>query len=206
MNYLVIAIFVITYALVSISPSIILCKKIKKVDIREEGSKNAGATNALRVMGKFWGAVVFLLDILKVVVAYFVMYLLNIIFSDLEITKTMYSTFVLAAVVGHSFPLYYGLKGGKGVTVFLVSMMIVDYRATLVCLVVALIIILITKMVSVGSISGVILAIILATFMNTNFDPLITIIAGLIIIIRHKDNIVRIINKTETKILLKKDK
>lgn len=203
MLYLYLTIFLITYLVSSISPSIIICKKVKGTDIRDEGSGNAGTTNSIRTMGTLMGIFVFLLDIAKVFVAYLFVYVISRLFGD-GLNITIKSIFILASVVGHCYPIYYGLRGGKGIAVLLTSMMIVDYKATLVCLTVAIIVILVSKMVSLGSIVGVLLAIILAIFMNTNFDPLIIIAVNLVVIFRHRENIKRIINGTENKLSFKK--
>jgi glycerol-3-phosphate acyltransferase PlsY len=110
---LYIAIFLISYLVVSLSPSIIICKKVKGLDIRNEGSKNAGTTNAIRVMGTGLGILVFILEILKVVIAYGLIYIVMKVMSQ-QLTPTILSIFILASVIGHCFPIYYGFKGGKG--------------------------------------------------------------------------------------------
>lgn len=195
--------FAIAYLLSAVNPSIIICKRIKGIDIRTTGSGNAGTTNAIRTLGTGMGILVFILDILKVVLAYLVIFLITKIFNT-QINNNINSLYVIGAVIGHCYPIYYGFKGGKGVTAFLVSMMIVDYRATLVCLVVGLVIIASTRMVSLGSVCGVSLAIILGFFMDTNFNFLIVSVAALVIIYRHRSNIKRIINGTENKLSFKK--
>ena len=70
-------VFVLCYLIAAISPSIILCKKVLKKDIRKEGSKNAGTTNSIRVMGKGMGALVFILDISKVVISYLLIFFIQ---------------------------------------------------------------------------------------------------------------------------------
>lgn len=191
--------FVISYLIAAISPSIILCKKIKHKDIRTIGSGNAGTTNSIRAMGKAWGAVVFVLDLLKVIASYGIIALLAKIFKQ-DFTETTKSLYMLASVIGHSYPVYYGFKGGKGVAVFLMSAIMIDYKAALVCLTVGIIIIAISRMVSLGSIIGAALLAILVLFMDTNFNFLITILISAIVIFNHRANIKRIINKEENKL------
>ena len=191
--------FVICYLIAAISPSIILCKKIKNVDIRTVGSGNAGTTNSIRAMGKGWGAVVFVLDLLKVVISYGIVALTLAIFRQ-EFSATTKSIYMLASVIGHSYPIYYGFKGGKGVAVFLMSAIMVDYKAALVCLTVGVITILISRMVSLGSMIGAILLVILVLFMETNFNFIITLLIVGIVIFNHRTNIKRIVNGEENKL------
>ena len=191
--------FVICYLIAAISPSIILCKKIKKKDIRTIGSGNAGTTNSIRAMGKAWGAVVFILDLLKVVVSYGAIWLIARIFKQ-DFSETTKSLYMLASVIGHSYPVYYGFKGGKGVAVFLMSAIMIDYKAALVCLTVGVIVILVSRMVSLGSIIGASLLAILVLFMDTNFNFLITLLIVAIVIFNHRSNIKRIIKKEENKL------
>lgn len=191
--------FVISYLISAISPSIIICNKVLKKDIRNLGSGNAGTTNSIRTMGKTWGAIVFMLDILKVIISFGIVNLTYKIFK-IDFDNTAKSLYILASVVGHSYPIYYGFKGGKGVATFLMSCMLVDYKATLVCLTVGIIIILIFKMVSLGSIIGSLLLLILVMFMETNFNFIIILLTVAIIIFNHKDNIKRIFNGTENKL------
>lgn len=200
---LYVMIFLIAYLVAGINPSIIIGKRLKGIDIRNQGSGNAGATNAIRTLGTGLGILVFLLDIIKVLISYGIICIIFALFS-FEFTENLKSMYIIASVIGHCYPIYYGFKGGKGVTAFLVSMMLVDYKATLVCLVVSLIIIIATRWVSLGSISGVILVLILGLFMNTNYNYLIVAIASLVIIVRHRKNIERIINKTESKLTFSK--
>jgi len=191
--------FVICYLVAAISPSIILCKRIKNVDIRTVGSGNAGTTNSIRAMGKGWGAVVFVLDLLKVVISYVMIALIAAIFK-LDFNATTKSIYMLASVIGHSYPIYYGFKGGKGVAVFLMSAIMVDYKAALVCLTVGVITILISRMVSLGSMVGALLLVILVLFMETNFNFIITLLIVAIVIFNHRSNIKRIANKEENKL------
>lgn len=193
-----IAIFVITYLICSISPSIEICKLKTGEDIRNLGSGNAGATNSVRVLGKLLGVVVFILDILKVVVSYGVILGIGRLFKqDTEITFN--SIFMVAAVVGHCFPIYYGFRGGKGVTTLLVSALLVDSQAALVCIIAGLVIILITRTVSIGSIGGVVLFNIV-TFVMLPEYILPVFIVSLIIIFKHRKNIVRIMHGEENKL------
>lgn len=194
----IVIIFLITYLICSINPAIVISKKITGVDIREVGSGNPGTTNALRVMGKFWGAVVFIIDILKVMAAYYICLAIGYIFKqDLDIT--LKSAYILGAVLGHCYPIYYGFKGGKGIVTILVASFFLSPQITIVCLIVGLIIILVTRLVSLGSICAVSLYAIMTLVMETGYIISVAIVVA-IILFKHRANIKRIMNNEEHKI------
>lgn len=191
--------FVISYLVASINPAILISMKVLKQDIRNLGSKNAGTTNAIRTMGKGMGALVFVLDLLKVVISYFVILLVGVIFKE-QITPSVKSIYMLASVLGHSYPVYYGFKGGKGVAVFLMAACIVDVKLALICIAIGVAVIAVSRMVSLGSIVGSVMLIVLDIFMNTNYNFLITLITVAIIVYNHRANITRIIAGNENKL------
>lgn len=191
--------FCICYAICAINPAIILSKLVLKEDIRNLGSKNAGTTNSIRTMGKKWGALVFILDLLKVIIAYYISYAIYALFK-LSFNETSKSVCMLACIIGHVYPIYYGFRGGKGVAVYLMSALLIDYRASLVCIVVGIFAILITRWVSFGSISGTVLLVIISIFMDTNFNFIILLIATVIIVYKHKENIKKILSGKENKL------
>lgn len=189
----------ISYFVAAINPAIIISKIVLKQDIRELGSKNAGTTNSIRTMGKKWGALVFVLDLLKVVVSYLLLMLMfkvaGVPFGN--ISKSLY---MLASVLGHVFPAYYGFKGGKGVAVYLMTAVLIDYKAALVCIVVGVVLILISRWVSLGSVCGTILLVIISIFMDTNFNAIILGLTTAVVVVKHKSNIQRIIEGKENKL------
>jgi len=190
--------FAITYLICSISPSIQICKMKTGEDIRNLGSGNAGTTNSIRVLGKFMGFVVFILDVLKVLVAYGVILgVANLFKQDTEIMFT--SLFMVAAITGHCYPIYYGLRGGKGVVTILVVAAILNVQIALVCIISGIIIILITRTVSIGSIGGVILFNIVTCVMQPEYIIPVFIIS-LIVLFKHRKNITRIIHGEENKL------
>lgn len=191
-------IFLITYLICSINPAIVISKKVIGVDIREVGSGNAGTTNSLRVMGKFWGAVVFLCDILKVVVAFYICSFIAIVFKQ-DLGILLKSPYIVGAVIGHCYPIYYEFKGGKGMVAVLVSSFFISPQITMVCLIVALVIIVVTRMVSLGSVCAVALYAIMTLVMQTGYIVPVLIVS-VIILFKHKENIKRIMNKEEHKI------
>ena len=191
--------FVISYLIAALSPAIIISKRVLKKDIRELGSKNAGTTNAIRTMGKGIGAIVFVLDTLKVALSYIILLAIFALLKEemSPVTKTLY---MLASVIGHSYPVYYGFKGGKGVAVIIMSAIIVDYKLALACVVVGVILIAIFRMVSLGSLVGVILLAVLSIFWGANFNFWILLITVLVVIYNHRENIQRIIAGKENKL------
>lgn len=191
--------FVIGYLLAAINPAIVLSKKVLKQDIRNLGSKNAGTTNAIRTMGKGIGALVFVLDLLKVVISYGIICLIGYIFKA-EVTSVVKTLYMLSSVLGHSYPIYYSFKGGKGVAVFLMSAILVDLKAALVCILIGVIIIAISRMVSLGSIMGSILLVIMNIFTNTNYNFWLILMTVAIVVYNHRTNIVRILSGKENKL------
>ncbi len=184
--------FIIGYLIAAINPAIVLSKKVLKQDIRNLGSKNAGTTNAIRTMGKGMGALVFILDLLKVAVSYGLISLVGYIFKE-NMTAGIKSLYMLASVLGHSYPVYYGFKGGKGVAVFLMSAILVDVKIALICLLIGVSVIAISRMVSLGSIIGSAMLVVLDIFMATNYNFIIILLTVAVVIYNHRTNISRII-------------
>ena len=191
--------FIICYLVAAISPSIIISKKVLKQDIRELGSGNAGTTNSIRTMGKKMGALVFVLDLLKVVCSYLIIMLLAWAFKK-EMTPKIQTLYMLASVIGHSYPIYYGFKGGKGVAVFLMSAIMIDFKLALICILLGVVIILISRYVSLGSIVGSLALVIISIFKETNYNIILLLITVLIIIYNHRENIIRLKEHRENKL------
>ncbi|MGM7701690.1 glycerol-3-phosphate 1-O-acyltransferase PlsY [Pseudalkalibacillus sp. Hm43] len=190
----------IGYFIGSISFSYLIAKKIKKVDIRTQGSGNAGATNTLRVLG--WGPAiaVLLLDASKGIVAVLLSYLLGV---------EGWVAFLagLFAIVGHNWPIYYGFRGGKGVATTIGVFAILVFIPALIAGGVAILTIALTRYVSLGSLFFIILTPILAAFMGeygTAYIILATVI-GLLSLWRHRTNIQRLMKGTESKLGQKKE-
>ena len=193
---------IIAYLLGSINTSIIVGKKMAGVDIRKSGSGNAGATNALRTLGKKAGAIVLIGDILKAVVAILIAILISKITKadDEVILKQIAGFFV---VLGHNFPIFYGFKGGKGIATSLGVILLINVKIGLICLVFALIIMVITRMVSLGSVLAAILFPVLALVLDTKYF-IFSLILALLVIFKHRSNIKRILEGQENKLSFKK--
>ena len=194
----------IAYLIGSINFAIIFSKKFAGFDVREKGSKNAGTTNVLRTVGKKAAALTLICDILKGVVAVLIAMLAAKIWeeSDIEVLKYLAGLF---SIIGHTFPVYYGFKGGKGVATSLGVLLVVNPQIGGICLVFALVIMAATKWVSLGSIAAATLFPILTVFMTDNFGAkVISIIIALLVIFNHRANITRLKNGTENKLSFKK--
>ena len=196
---------VLAYFIGSISFSVIFSRKFAGFDVREKGSKNAGSTNVLRTAGTKLAAITLLCDILKGVVAIVVAIIASKIWKDVDVTLLKYLAGFFA-ILGHTFPIFFEFRGGKGVATALGVLITLNWKIGLICLIFAIIIIAFTKMVSVGSILAAILYPILTIFM-TDFNlssVLISIIIALLVIFNHRENLKRIKSGTENKISFKK--
>ena len=200
----------VAYLLGSISFSIILSKKMAGFDVREKGSGNAGATNMLRSVGKKAAALTLLGDALKGVVAILFAVIVGAIAKNSDKALLVQLAGILV-VVGHTFPIFYGFKGGKGVATSLGVLLMTNWKIGLICLVFALVLMALTKMVSMGSVGAAILFPVLVLFINTNFIVtegsgyfVYSIILALLVAFNHRSNIQRILNGTENKLSFKK--
>lgn len=203
-----IGLLIISYLLGSI-PSGLLLGKMKGIDIREHGSKNIGATNTGRVLGMKYAVIAYVIDMLKGAI---IVFLFRFGIIDLKYCLVHPLLYGLAACIGHTSSIYIKFKGGKAVATS--SGVIFGYCPWLLIpgLIVFFLTTYFTRYVSVGSIVGttfaLILTIILAIvgkdpFFNYQYNfyfPLFTAIIYIIVIIRHKGNIQRIINKTESQV------
>ena len=198
----------VAYFLGSISFSVIFSRKFAGFDVRDKGSKNAGTTNVLRTVGTKVAALTLICDVLKGVFAVLLAMLAGKIWADSNIEITTNLTYLAGffAILGHTFPIFFEFRGGKGVATALGVLITLNWKIGLICLIFALIIIAFTKMVSVGSLLAAILYPILTIFMGeVSFIPvLISILIALLVIFNHRENIKRIKNGTENKISFKK--
>ena len=203
-----IGVIIVAYFLGSISFSVIFSRKFAGFDVRDKGSKNAGTTNVLRTVGTKVAALTLVCDVLKGVFAVLLAMLAGKIWADSNIEITTNLTYLAGffAILGHTFPIFFEFRGGKGVATALGVLITLNWKIGLICLIFALIIIAFTKMVSVGSLLAAVLYPILTIFMGeVSFIPvLISILIALLVIFNHRENIKRIKNGTENKISFKK--
>lgn len=197
----------IGYALGCIQSAYILCRAVGKIDIREYGSGNAGFTNTTRVLGKKVGAWVFVMDLCKVIVAYF---LCSLIFADktteLMILPGIYGG--LGAVFGHNFPFYLGFRGGKGIACTLGLMLCVSWKIALITYAVGFVVFMAKKYISLASLTMAVLypvIMIICGWFNIEAVILMFVLCVLAYI-KHISNIKRLLNGTENKFGSKKVK
>ena len=195
---------IVAYLIGSISFSVIISKKMAGFDVREKGSGNAGATNMLRSVGKKAAILTLLGDALKGVVAILFAIIVGAIAKSADKSLLVQIAGILV-VVGHTFPIFFGFKGGKGVATSLGVLLMTNWKIGLICLVFALVLMAVTRMVSLGSIGAAVL------FIHTNFTIsegssyfVYSVILAAIVIFNHRANVQRILNGTENKLSFKK--
>ncbi len=189
--------------------SAILYGRLKGIDIRTKGSGNAGTTNAVRVLGKKAGAIVLLIDVLKAIVAICISRLLfggN--HSNQMILISLYSG--IGAILGHSYPLFFGFKGGKGIATTVGILLGIDHRIFVVSGLLFLISFAITRIVSISSLilttSIPILIILLYARVGTvGVEAMfLAFFITAFTFYRHRANIKRLMDGTESKLTSKK--
>ena len=194
-----ILVIILSYLFGSIPWGLVIGKVFFHKDIRKEGSGNIGGTNAGRILGKTAGIAVILLDALK---GYFAMVLAYYLAKDAIVFAG------LASVIGHCFPVFVHFHGGKAVATtfgfFLGIATLVNghifwqFIFPVLCF---LVILYLTKMVSLSSITAVFIEAVVSIFINTNkLVPVAVFILWILLTYRHKSNIERIKNGTESKI------
>lgn len=209
--YILVAI--IAYLIGSVNFSVIFSKKFAGFDVREKGSGNAGTTNMLRSVGKKAAAITLICDILKGVVAIGIAILLGYI-PDMN-KELLLQIAGIAVILGHTFPVFFGFKGGKGVATSLGVLLLSNWQIGLICLVFALVLMILTRMVSVGSCAAAILFPVLTLFINEHYTVLTegksgnvyfiySVILAIIVLFNHRENIKRLLNGTENKISFNK--
>jgi len=194
----------VAYLIGSISFSVIFTKKLAGFDVREKGSKNAGSTNVLRTAGKKIAILTLVCDILKGIVVILLAKLIGHI-DRCEHVEYLIQIAGLAVVIGHTFPVFFGFKGGKGVATSLGIILLTNWQIGLICLVFALVLIILTRMVSLGSVSAAILFPVLTLFIHENYlvagdYRIFGIILGIFVCFNHRTNIKRLLKGQENKL------
>lgn len=185
---------ILAYLLGSVPNGLILCRAIWHIDIREHGSRNIGATNVYRTLGKGPGAVVFLLDFLKGFLGVYIAMLL--VGTPLAVVIGG-----IAAILGHSASVFLRFKGGKGVATGLGVIAMLMPAVTGIVFFAWLGIVFVTRYVSLGSIVGAALVPIFAFLFAYPTEYLaFGVLAAVLVIVRHHTNITRLLNGTESKI------
>ena len=193
--------FVFAYLLGSIPTSFLMGKLIKGIDIREYGSGNVGATNALRVLGTKIGIITLLIDIGK---GFLAIQMGKLLFS--EPSNLFLICMGLFGIIGHIFTIYLKFKGGKGVATSAGVFIALSPLPVAIALVVFVITVWLSKYISLGSMVAALMFFLVELFVNVrnrfaNFELLIFIFLIMVFIfIRHKANIKRIIDGNENRI------
>lgn len=217
---------VIAYLFGSISFAVIFTKMSSKKDIREMGSGNAGFTNVLRSVGVVPAVFTLVFDFLKGVIASFVgsWFFSTIECADVRLTDEIivYGGLIggVFAIIGHMYPVYFGFKGGKGIVTAAAMMAVTDWRVFLLIVATFLIMFFATKIISLSSITCAALYGVYTFVCTFFFDymrgdhlyslryviicTLFALLLGTFVIIKHKENIKRLLKGEEKKITAKK--
>lgn len=201
-------ILLLSYLLGSISPSILLSRWIKGVDIRTVGSGNAGMTNAIRLLGPKWGAVVAIFDVAKGFCASMVF---TQVFANVVDPVTLDPVLLrilagIAAVAGHIWTVFFGFKGGKGVLTVAGAVLGVSPLPVGIALIVFFVIFGLTRYVSLGSIIGAwsfpIIVFARKYFLQHDVSPYLlgfSLFVAVLITYTHRENIGRLFRGEEKK-------
>ena len=209
MNILsIIFLVIIAYILGSIPNALWIGKVCRGIDIREHGSKNTGSTNAARVLGGKLGILTLILDVSKGAIP-----LILAIFLEKDLIKNSINSNTILiligiwSIIGHSFSIFLNFKGGKAVATTLGVFIVLVPKSILVVAVVFFIVFYMFKYVSLSSIlSSVTLPISIFLLEKNIAYTLFALLISILIILKHKDNIKRLLNGTETKFKIKNKK
>jgi glycerol-3-phosphate acyltransferase PlsY len=196
------------YLLGSIPTAVWIGKYFYKIDVREFGSGNAGATNTFRVLGKKAGIPVLLIDVLKGLAAVLLAH-----YSPYQTSSSQYINLALvlgiASLVGHIFPVFASFRGGKGIATLMGIVLGVHPYAALICMGIFILVLLISSYVSLSSmIAALCFPIIVIFVFKTTVPSLIifSILIAIMVLITHQKNIERLLRKEESKAKLIKKK
>ena len=201
---------IIGYIMGSVNGSIIVSRFLFGSDVRRQGSGNAGLTNFYRTYGITGIVGVIAIDVLKGVLGTLIGgLLLNLAAPagfEAEFTDVGRLVATFCVILGHVFPIFYGFKGGKGILTGVSCVFVVDYRAALIALVIFAIVVVATHYVSLGSVLSTLS--VPVTLLANGFSGIcmiLTIVSVALIVIKHAENISRLIHHKEPKISFKKD-
>lgn len=201
MQWLIIGICaVVAYLLGSLNGGIMVTQLLNNADIRESGSGNAGFTNVKRVYGTKCAAIVCVVDVIKTIIACGVGgFVISHFTENSYIAGALFCG--LFAQLGHIFPIYYGFKGGKGFICGMTTIFMANPLILLGAFAVLTVVTLISKYVSLGSLCATLsYAIMFVVFYHDDVAAyLISIALAVVVFISHRENIKRLINKTERK-------
>lgn len=162
----------------------------------------------LRTVGKKAAIITLVCDILKGVVSIGIALLAGLIFKDVS-SAVLVQIAGLAVILGHTFPIFFEFRGGKGVATSLGVLIMTNWQIGLICLVFALVLMALTRMVSLGSIAAAVLFPVLTLFIHTNYIVdgnylIFSILLAVLVVFNHRSNVKRLLNGTENKLSFKK--
>ena len=197
-------VIIIGYLLGAIPFGVIISKLVRGIDVREYGSGSMGMTNVMRTVGAKAGLIVLVADVLKgsaaVALAWAIFHSPN---HDMVHWGQMAGG--VAAVIGHSWPVYIGFRGGRGISTAFGAILVISWPIGLICLAAFLLMVAIFRYISLGSISGASALVIAMVVSYTCYSGPIAylsfaLVVAVIVIFRHRANIKRLLSKTEPKI------
>ena len=199
---------IVAYAVGSVNSAVLLSRKFAGFDVREKGSKNAGTTNVLRTVGKKTALLTLICDILKGVIAVLAAIFAKTMWGVTDVQTLKYIAGFMV-ILGHTYPIFFEFKGGKGVATAVGVLLMLNWKIGLACLIFGLLIITVSKMVSLGSVSAALLFPVLSIFMQkeiTFVQILLCFAIGLFVVFNHRTNIKRIKEGKENKLSFKNTK
>jgi len=197
------------YLLGSVPTAVWIGKTFHKIDVREHGSGNAGATNVIRVLGWYTGIPVLLLDVAKGWTAAMLPQFLGLAEPGTATLTNLQIVTGLFAITGHIFPVFAGFRGGKGVATIFGVLLAIQPLLTVSCFGVFLIVLLITGYVSLSSISaGLAFPVLLLFLFDTPslIFKIFSLLVAIALLVTHRKNISRLIKGEELKLIKKRVK
>ncbi len=194
------------YLLGSVSNAVWIGKTFYDTDVREHGSRNAGATNTMRILGRKAGIAVFALDFLKGFIAVSLAALLPYA-ADSPALFNMKFALTAAVVLGHIFPVFAGFRGGKGVATLAGAVLAVYPPAVLLCLATFIAVFALCRYVSLASITaGILLPVYTVFVFGQRYVPLVIFCCAVsvLLLVTHRRNIRRLLTGTEPKTYFRK--
>lgn len=193
---------ILAYLIGSIPTAVWVSRRFFKIDIRDYGSGNAGATNTYRVLGSKWGTLVMLLDMLKGFVAVKLAYLLPFYVGD-EFARTNFQIGLgLCAVLGHIFPIWAQFRGGKGVATLFGLVLAISPISAVSCIAIFMLVLYLTRFVSLSSIlASVAFPVFILIIFNVDNHAyrVFAVAVALLVMLTHQKNISRLLKGSESK-------
>ena len=193
MTPLIFTLIIFAYLIGSVSSAILLCRLFRLPDPREQGSKNPGTTNVLRLAGKNMAAAVLFLDILK---GFFTVWTVQV----LSMSNLVIAIAAIAVFLGQLFPIFFNFRGGKGIAITVGIITAFYWQLSLLLVLIWVLVFLIFRISSLAALIATIVAIMSVFWLPDREFASCIMIMSLLIFFRHKQNIKNLFNKSECKI------